>query len=104
MRVLALIAFMGLQLSMFTCGIDIHVDHLDSTTNQIAHLHDGNGSPGHGLMDQTCQIHATHVFTDQKPFMLGDSETPPEQIYHLATLNIVSIPHLIEHPPRILYS
>jgi len=105
MRILALIAFMGLQLSMFTCGIDIHVDHLDGTTSQLAHLHDGKGAPGHGLMDQTCQIHAaSHVFTDQEPFILGKPEMPPVPIGHLATLNIVSIPHLIEHPPKLLYS
>jgi len=103
MRALALIAFMGLQLSMFTCGIDIHVDHLDGTTSQITHSHDGKGSPGHGLMDQVCQIHASHVFTDQEPFILGDSETPSEQIYHLAALNLVSVPHRIEHPPRLLH-
>jgi len=103
MRILALIAFMGLQLSMFTCGIDIHVDHLDGSTSQIAHLHDGKGSPGHGLMDQACQIHASHVFTDQKPFIIGDSETPAERIYHLAILNLVSVSQLIEHPPRFLH-
>jgi len=104
MRILALIAFMGLQLSMFTCGIDIHVDHLDGTTSQIAHLHDGKGIPGHGLMDQACQIHASHVFTDQKPFILDNLEIPPERIDHLATLNLVNVPHFIEHPPKLLYS
>jgi len=104
MRALALIAFIGLQLSMFTCGIDIHVDHLDDTTSQIAHLHDGKGIPGHGLMDQACQIHASHVFMDQKPFILAGSETPPERIYRLRTLNLVNVPHLIEHPPRLLHS
>jgi len=90
-------------MSMFTCGIDIHVDHLDDTTSQIAHLHDGKGIPGHGLMDQACQIHASHVFTDQKPFILASSETPPERIYRLTTLNLVNVPHLIEHPPRLLH-
>jgi len=105
MRALALIAFMGLQLSMFTCGIDIHVDHLDDTTSQIAHLGDSKGSPGHGLMDNTCQMHASsHVFADQKPFILGNSEAPPRRIYRLATLNLISVPRLIEHPPRFSYS
>jgi len=104
MRALALIAFMGLQLSMFTCGIDIHIDHLDDTTSQIAHLDDSKGSPGHGLMDNACQMHASsHVFTDQKAFLLKDSKTPSKRIYHLATLSFVSIPHLIEHPPQLLY-
>jgi len=104
MRALALIAFMGLQLSMFTCGIDIHVDHLDNTTSQIAHLGDSKGSPGHGLMDHACQMHASsHVFADQKPFILNGSETPSKRIYHLVTLNFVSVPHLIKHPPRLLH-
>ncbi|MDQ6959212.1 MAG: hypothetical protein Q9M24_08905 [Mariprofundaceae bacterium] len=103
MRALALIAFMGLQLSMFTCGTDIHIDHLDDTTSQIVHSHNG-ADQGTGLMDLVCQIHASHVFTEQKTFIMGDSESLPERLYHLATLNIVNVPHLIEHPPRFLYS
>ncbi len=106
MRALALIAFMGLQMSMFTCGIDIHVDGQgSSTTNQIVHLHNTANDQGTGLMDRACQIHAaSHVFADQKPFILGDSETPLGQIYHLATLNFGNVPYLIEHPPRFLHS
>ena len=105
MHRLALIAFLGLQLSMFTCGINIHVDHPDGTTSQIVHLHNGTNDQGAGLMDQVCQIHASsHVFTDQKPFVLGNSATPPERVYHLAMLNLVSIPYLIEHPPRFFHS
>ncbi len=104
MRALALIAFMGLQLSMFTCGMDIHVDHPDDVTSQITRSHDGKGYPGHGLMDKACQIHASsHVFADQKPFVLDASKTLPERIYHLAMLKLVSIPYLIEHPPRLLH-
>ncbi len=104
MRALALIAFLGLQLSMFTCGIDMHVDHLDGTTSQIVHLHNGASDQGPALMDHVCQIHASsHVFTDQKPFILGDSAAPSERIDHLAMLNLVSIPYLIEHPPRFLH-
>ncbi|GMQ99558.1 MAG: hypothetical protein BMS9Abin18_0376 [Zetaproteobacteria bacterium] len=104
MRTLALIAFIGLQLSMFTCETNIHIDHLNDTTSQIVQLHNGVNGPGTGLMDRACQIHASHVFTDQKPFIMGDSETFPERIYHLATLNLVNVPHLIEHPPRFLHS
>jgi len=95
---------MGLQLSMFTCGFAIYVDHLDDTTSQIAHLNNSANDQGTGLMDQSSKIHASHVFTDQKSFILGDSETFPERIYHLATLNLVNVPHLIEHPPRFLHS
>jgi len=102
MRALALIAFMGLQLSMLTCGIDIHVDHLDGSTSQVAKLLGDKSPPGHGVMDQTCQVHASHVFTDQKLLVLGVSERPPERIYPLETLNLVSIPHLIDHPPKSL--
>jgi len=89
---------------MFTCGIDIHVDRMDGTTSQIAHVYNGTNDQGTGLMDRVCQIHASHVFTDQKPFIMSDSETFPERIYHLATLNLVNVPHLIEHPPRFLHS
>jgi len=103
MRALALIAFLGLQLSMFTCGIDIHVDRPgSSTTSQIVQLQHGAGDQGKSLMVHVhiSHIHASHVFTDQKAFVLGDSGKPLE-FYHLATLNLVSVPNLIEHPPKI---
>ncbi len=104
MRTLALIAFLGLQLSMFTCGIDIHMDHMDGTAGQIAHSRSDESGHGADSMDRVCQIHASsHVFTDQAPFSMRDAATPPERIYHLATLSLVNIPHLIEHPPRLLH-
>jgi len=105
MRTLALIAFMGLQLSMFTCGIDIHVDHPDSAAGQITQLHNGTNGQETGLMDEACQIHASsHVFADQKAFILANSEAPPGRIYRLAMLNFMSVPRLIERPPRFSYS
>jgi len=89
---------------MFTCETDIHVDYPDGTTSEIVHLHNGADDQGAGLMDQVCQIHASsHVFTNQKPFIVGHSETPPERVYHLATLNLVNVLRLIEHPPRFLH-
>ncbi|MDQ6959515.1 MAG: hypothetical protein Q9M27_00680, partial [Mariprofundaceae bacterium] len=86
MRALALIAFMGLQLSMFTCGMEIHIDHLDGTASQITHLHHDADDQGNGLMDKTCQMHASaHVFTHQRALILSGSEAHSKQIYPQTT-------------------
>ncbi|HKJ82506.1 MAG TPA: hypothetical protein VJ961_00625 [Mariprofundaceae bacterium] len=108
MRVLALVAFIGLQLSMFTCGLDVHVDHLDVSTTQAGHvIHNGtqsghsNSDHGSGHMDRVCQIHASHVFADQKLFSLGVADTASDRPLHLAQLAGVTVPTRIEHPPRV---
>jgi len=108
MRVLALVAFIGLQLSMFTCGLDVHVDHLEASTGQVGHLvHNGqqsdhgNSNHGSGHMDRVCQIHASHVFADQKLFSLSVANITSDRPLHLAQLSGVMVPTRIEHPPRV---
>lgn len=103
MRALALIAFVSLQLSMLTCGIDIHVHGLDDAQTRIAHHQDGANGQGSGLIDHACHLHATHVFLDQKPYTLDTIELFPELAHDLAALNFTSVPHLIEHPPKHLH-
>ncbi|MFQ5346206.1 MAG: hypothetical protein ACE5DZ_09665 [Mariprofundus sp.] len=99
MRAVALIAIVGLQLSILTCGYDSHVHHMDGESGAIEHHHDPAGGDG-GLSDHPCQVHASHVFIDHEPNILNAIPSAPESSYELATLNFTSVPHLIERPPK----
>ena len=104
MRAIALVAFMALQLSMFTCGMNIHVHHIDAADTYIAQQDGKAGSSGIMLLDTTCQIHASHVFLDDSPCQQATPLVRVGQRFALAALAIVSIPHRIEHPPKPSYS
>jgi len=101
MRAVALVAFMALQLSMFTCGMNIHLHYIDAGGTHIVSQDDKSDSTGTALADTTCQIHASHVFLD-------DSLRHPDtsrayatgQTFVLAALSLPSIHHRIEHPPK----
>jgi len=68
MRIFALLAFVALQLSIFTCGTNIHAHSLvDSGGSHLAQQDSTPDSPKHTPVDQSCQIHASHVFLDQGP-------------------------------------
>ncbi len=96
-------AFVALQLSIFTCGYDIHVHHMDTDTGMIAHHHDPMDGD-QGQVDQVCQIHASHVFAEQQTFALKSTDSFPAEIQQAVALNTVSFIHRIEHPPRYLHS
>ena len=50
MYTLSFIAFLGLQVSIFACEINIHIDYLDGKISQVSHSH--NGANGQVSMDQ----------------------------------------------------
>jgi hypothetical protein len=57
MRALALIAFFALQLSVFTCGFDIHVHAMDSDVSHITeHSHDKNGKHNPDSANYGCHV------------------------------------------------
>jgi len=100
MYTLSFIAFLGLQMSILTCETNIHVDYLDGKVSQVSHSH--NGANGQVSMDQTCEIHASHVFIHLTSFILGDCKILKKQIEHLAMLNIINISYQIDHPPKLI--
>ncbi len=105
MRALALIAFLALQASIFTCGIHIHVDHLQTQTapETVAQQDAGKMPLGHGLMDRNCQIHASHIFMEQEVFELGACTLPQRPIHSHQSLYLARSFHRIEHPPKTLH-
>jgi hypothetical protein len=106
MRALALIAFFALQLSVFTCGFDIHVHAMESDLGHVAeHLHDKNDTHEQDSTDQGCHVHASHTFAE---FGVAQHETTPllatMHQYALIDVSIKNLPFLIEHPPKPLHS
>jgi hypothetical protein len=101
MRALALMAFFALQLSVFTCGFDIHVHAMDADIGHVAeHLHDKNDSHEQDSTDQGCHVHASHSFSasevEQHEKTLLDSTLVQ---YALTDLRLKELSHLIERPP-----
>ena len=106
MRALALIAFFALQLSVFTCGFDIHVHAMDSDVSHIAdHSHDENGKHNPDSAHHGCHVHASHTFAASD---VKHHENAPlasnVHYYILADLNLKSLSFLIEHPPKFQHS
>ena len=107
MRLLALLACMALQLSVFTCEFDIHVHAAGIDNGHIAeHLHDDgadhNQDDSH---DHGCHVHASHTFTMLEvehitaPLIASTVQQFVSPGFHLK-----SLPFLIEHPPKSLHS
>jgi len=106
MRVLALIAFIAVQLSVFTCGFDIHVHAMGVDNGHVAeHLHDGTTKQDQGLVDHGCHVHASHAFNalDSEYTEMMPSFAVVQH-YVLSETHLLKIPFLIEHPPKILRS
>lgn len=103
MRTLALIAFFALQLSVFTCGFDIHVHAMDLDMGHITgHLHDKNGNHDQDEADYRCHVHASHTFAAFDTEYFGNvplASTVQHDV--LAELNLKNLPFLIEHPPKL---
>ncbi len=106
MRVLALMAFLALQLSVFTCGFDIHVHAMDSGVSHIAeHSHDKNGKHNPDSASHSCHLHASHSFA--VPNVEQHEHAPRVSTsyhYMLADLNLKKLSFLIEHPPKLQHS
>ncbi|OIO73073.1 MAG: hypothetical protein AUJ57_04885 [Zetaproteobacteria bacterium CG1_02_53_45] len=106
MRALALMAFLALQLSVFTCGFDIHVHAAGIDEGYIAeHLHDDGADHEQGSQDHGCHVHASHTFTMTEDKQVDSAlVTITPQHFVLAELYVKNLPLLIEHPPKSLYS
>ncbi|MDX8411997.1 MAG: hypothetical protein R8K46_09060 [Mariprofundaceae bacterium] len=101
MRILALIAFVALQLSMFACEGDVHVHGMDGEASHMVQHQDGPDGHDDGLLvDHACQLHASHVFLDQGICGLDRVRAHPEQVFSLASASFFNFPHLIERPPK----
>lgn len=106
MRTLALIAFFALQLSVFTCGFDIHVHAMDADIGHVAgHLHDKNSDHDEDPHDHGCHVHASHTFTTFDVQQVGDvSVASSVQQHLLPEPYLKNLSFLIEHPPKIYRS
>jgi len=100
---LALMAFLALQLSVFTCGFDIHVHAMDADIGHVAeHLHDKNESHDKGSTDQGCHVHASHTFAASEPEQHEKAVSVSSSVhqYALADSSLRELSLLIEHPPK----
>lgn len=106
MRILALMAFFALQLTVYTCGFDIHVHAMDAEAGHIAeHLHDKNDEHKEGSESHACHMHASHTFAIYDVEQLENNfVAATTQLFVLADLNLKDLPFLIEHPPKLLHS
>ena len=99
-------AFFALQLSVFTCGFDIHVHAMDADVGHVAgHLHGEKNDHEQGSTDHGCHVHASHTFAASE---VEQHETAPlvssVHQFILADMNLKNLPSLIEHPPKALHS
>ena len=107
MRVLALMAFFALQLSVFTCGFDIHVHAMDSAdTGYVAeHFHDENSKHNQDSEDHKCHVHASHTFAAfDVEYIEGVPPASAVEHHVLSEPSLKKIPFLIEHPPKFFRS
>jgi len=106
MRTLALIAFFALQLSVFTCGFDIHVHAAGVDKAHISgHIHDDGADHKQSSHDHGCHVHASHAMTLFNAELVGDVPEPSSVQHHLLSEPYLkNLSFLIEHPPKIRHS
>lgn len=106
MRSLAILAFLALQLSVFTCGFDIHVHAAGLDEGHIAeHIHDDGPEHEEKSHDHGCHVHASHAFTMSEVEEVALTATAyATQSFILAGFDMKNLSFLIEHPPKPQYS
>ena len=106
MRSLALMAFLALQLSVFTCGFDIHVHAAGVDGVHIAeHINDDGPEHEEESHEHGCHVHASHAFSVNKAEHAGLSAAVyAAQRFRLAGIHMKNLSFLIEHPPKSRYS
>ena len=106
MRMLALMAFVALQLSVFTCGFNIHVHAMDADLGHVAeHSHDENDKHQPDTTDHACHVHASHAFaTSDVKQHKNTALFSTAHHYVLADPGLKNIPLRIEHPPKLQHS
>lgn len=106
MRMVAMMAFFALQLSVFTCGFDIHVHAMNSDVSHIAeHAQDKDGHHNPDSSHHGCHLHASHTFAAADEADHVKAPLVMEEQYHqLLALDLRTLPFRIEHPPKPLHS
>jgi len=106
MRTLVLLACFALQLSVFTCGFDIHVHAMEFGLDHVVeHSHDGKGKHKQDSEEHGCHLHASHTFTTcavKHHLNIADLFVADHDL--LVKLNLKKISFQIEHPPKLHYS
>jgi len=102
MRALTLIAFFALQLSVFTCGFDIHVHAMNADTGHVVEQQYAEvDTQNKNDADHGCHVHASHTCVELDT---GDSENfsfnSVAQTHTLAEQNLKRLPFSIEYPPK----
>ncbi|MDQ6977238.1 MAG: hypothetical protein Q9M75_03920 [Ghiorsea sp.] len=103
MRVFVLTAFFALQLSVFTCGFNIHVHTADAAPTQVAQQADvatynTNLDTNH---DHACHVHTSHTFIEFD--VTYTNEVPLlslVQHHDLLEPSLKKIPFSIDYPPK----
>jgi len=105
MRYLAIVAFFALQLSVFTCGFDLHVHAANSDIGHIAeHFHDQSGHHKSSSTDDGCHLHASHTLSMLTITHVElASEVSFVQHFYLKSSNMKDLSFLIEYPPKRPY-
>jgi len=106
MRSLAIMAFLALQLSVFTCGFDIHVHAAGIDEGHIAeHLHDNDADHEQDSHDHGCHVHASHAFTMSAAEHVGITPITNAPLhFSLSGFHLKNLSFLIEQPPKPLHS
>ncbi len=101
MRNLVLLACFALQLSVFTCGFDIHVHAMNNDTGHIAqHSHDTNNKHQQ-IADHGCHVHTSHTFVEVAAASVATSPVIAFSPTHtLATPKLKTLNFSIEYPPK----
>lgn len=101
MRALSVVAIFALQLSIFTCGFDIHIHAVNHDTGHIAqHIHDDTGEHQQAP-DYGCHIHTTHTFMETKPLQVSSVELLAfAQPHILKSITLKNLSSNIEYPPK----
>ncbi len=102
---MAVFAFVALQLSVFTCGLDIHV-HLPVQSSMAEAGLDAAPStpvPSPEPLDHQCHVHAAHTFAVHGPALaapvaVSGFAPKPEP----TSLNFRQLSFFIDHPPKLL--
>jgi hypothetical protein len=105
MRVLTLVAFFALQLSVFTCGFDIHVHATDSDIGHIAqHAHDKSSQQAgehKQASDHGCHVHTSHTFVEATSLQTSNGALVTfEQPHILKVAKLKNLSYAIEYPPK----
>jgi len=105
MRVLILTLCLSLQMSVFTCGLDIHVHGLDKDIGHVAeHIH-ADDQQHSDVSDHACHSHASHTFSaSARQHSFHSPLVERTQHFAFAAYPLRNVSYLIEYPPKVFHS